>query len=111
MWRQAHQPFQCTKGGRSMPQGIGYVEEFATAHRRLVQSGMHPLRAARKLYALSTRELAAEVGLCRHTIENIEQERYRPTQETCQRLLTYFGVDAEELSLPPGSDSLEDFPT
>jgi transcriptional regulator with XRE-family HTH domain len=80
-------------------QRIGYAEDFITAHRRLVESGMHPLRAARTLYHLSAEELAAATGISRRTILAIEYGQSHPQPFTRRQLVQYFGVEAYVLGL------------
>jgi DNA-binding XRE family transcriptional regulator len=83
----------------SMPNRIGYAEDFQTAHRRLVERGMHPLKAARKLGNLSIEALAEATGVSRRTIIKIEHAQCSPQPGTRALLVTYFGMDAYALGL------------
>jgi hypothetical protein len=81
-----------------MKRTIGYVEDSATAHRCLVDAGVHPLRAARAVHSLSIDKLSAETGLAARTI--IRAEAGQPVNaQTCYLLTSYFGMEACQLGL------------
>jgi DNA-binding XRE family transcriptional regulator len=73
-------------------------EDFGTAHRRLVETGVHPLRAARTLLCFSMDELAKETGLSARTILRAEQGASM-NPDSCRILAQYFHMQPWQLGL------------
>ncbi|HYU75698.1 MAG TPA: helix-turn-helix transcriptional regulator [Ktedonobacteraceae bacterium] len=78
---------------------IGYAADFDTAHRQLVASGTHPLKAARRLRCLSQGALAQATGVSLRTIVCIEQGQCFPQPATQRLLCGYFSLDVYQLGL------------
>jgi transcriptional regulator with XRE-family HTH domain len=81
-----------------MIQGTTVAPDFAIAHRRLVEQGIHPLKAARTLLHLSQPALADVVQVGIRTIARAEAGEPIGSS-TRHRLASYFGMDVCQFSV------------
>lgn len=66
------------------------------------------MRELREAAGLTQRQLADHVGVTDQTISNIEREGSQPTLETALLIARFFGVPAERIFLPAGSNDVLD---